>query len=139
MKVFLSGIISGSRPDKGTYDQSYRQQLREILRAHLPQADILCPWDLHPDAAEYGPERARLALVEEIEAAAGADLIVAYLPEASMGTAIEMWEARRRGIPVFAITPLRHNWVVLVLADRVFASIADFAEFAAGGGLTDRP
>ena len=139
MRIFLSGIISGSRLDKGTHDQSYRQELREILLSHLPQATILCPWDMHPDAIEYGPERARTALVEEIEAAAFADLIVAYLPQASMGTAIEMWEARRRGVPVFAITPLQHNWVVLLLADRVFPTIADFAAFAAGGGLQTGP
>ncbi len=135
MKIFLSGIISGSHLGKEMHDQGYRQELRDILQARLPQATILCPWDMHPDALEYGPEKARVAFVAEVEAAASADLIVAYVPQASMGTAIEMWEARKRGVPILAITPLQQNWTMFVLATRIFATIADFADFVAQGGI----
>lgn len=135
MKVFLSGIISGSLMGKDLHDQSYRTELRQIIQEALPEAHVRCPWDMHPDAVEYGPEKAREALLAEVDEAAGSDLIVAYLPQASMGTALEMWEARRRGTPVLAITRLTTNWTILLLTERTFPDIATFAEFARSGGL----
>ena len=42
------------------------------------------------------------------------DLLIAYVPEASMGTAIEMWEAHQHARVVVTITPLSHNWVVQI-------------------------
>ena len=137
MRIFLSGIITGSLTGKVLHDQSYRAELRQIIQAALPEAQVRCPWDMHPDAVDYGPEKAREALVAEVQEAAGSDLIVAYIPQASMGTAIEMWEARRQGTPVLAITPLTTNWVVLLLTQRVFPDIAAFADFARSGGLED--
>lgn len=137
MKVFLSGIISGSLTGKEIHDQSYRRELRRILQTYLPQADIICPWDMHPDAVKYGPAEACQAFLAEVSTAANADLVVAYVPQASMGTAIEMWEAHRRGVPILVISPLKHNWVILLLATRVFPTIDDFADFAARGGLQE--
>jgi hypothetical protein len=135
MKVFLSGIISGSHVGKQLHDQGYRQELKRVLQQALPRADVVCPWEMNPDALEYGPDKARQTFLAEVEAAAAADLVVAYIPQASMGTAIEMWEASKNGVPILAITPLGANWVVLLLASQVFATIEDFATFAAGGGL----
>jgi nucleoside 2-deoxyribosyltransferase len=137
MRIFLSGIISGSLLGKELHDQSYRQELRQLLRRVAPQAQVLCPWDMHPDAVEYGPERARAAFLAEVEAAASSDLVVAYIPQASMGTAIEMWEASRRGVPVLAISPLTTNWTLLLLARRIFPTMGDFAAFAEAGGLKE--
>jgi nucleoside 2-deoxyribosyltransferase len=135
MKIFLSGIITGSHVGKQLYDQGYRQELKEILQRNLPEAEVVCPWEMNPDAVEYGPEKARQTFLAEVEAAASADLVVAYIPQASMGTAIEMWEASRKGVPILAISPLGSNWVVMLLAHQVFPSIQDFALFAANGGL----
>jgi hypothetical protein len=135
MKIFLSGIITGSHVGKQLHDQSYRQELKRVLQQALPLAEVICPWELNPDAVEYGPERARQTLLAEVEAAAGADLVIAYFPQASMGTAIEMWEAAKRGVPILAITPLDTNWVVILLANRIFPTIEEFARFAAEGGL----
>jgi hypothetical protein len=135
LKIFLSGIISGSLTGKEIHQQTYRDELRAILRECAPAATILCPWDMHPDAVNFGPEMARAALVAEIEAAASSDLIVAYIPQASMGTAIEIWEAHKRGVPILVITTLVHNWVVLLTARQTFPTIDDFAAFARSGGL----
>jgi hypothetical protein len=135
LRIFLSGIISGSHTGKEIHQQSYRDELRAIIQECLPSASVLCPWDMHPDALSFTPEMAREALVAEVEAAASSDLIVAYIPQASMGTALEMWEAHKRGVPVLAITPLDHNWVILLTTTRTFPSIADFAAFARSGGL----
>ena len=135
MRIFLSGIISGSLAGKQIHQQSYRDELRAILHECLPDAEILCPWDMHPDALNFSPDQAREALVAEVEAAASSDLIVAYIPQASMGTAIEIWEAHKRGVPVLAITGLTHNWVVMLTTRQTFPTIEDFAAFARSGGL----
>ncbi len=135
MRIFLSGIISGSHVGKQLHDQGYRQELKRILRHALPNADIICPWDLNPDALDYSPQKARETFLAEVDAAANADLVVAYIPQASMGTAIEMWEASRHSVPILAISPLGTNWVVMLLSDRIFATMDEFARFAAEGGL----
>ncbi len=135
MKIFLSGIITGSHVGKQLHDQGYRQELRRILRQELPQAEVICPWDMNPDALEYGPEKARATFLSEVDAAANSDLVVAYIPQASMGTAIEMWEASRNDVPILAISPLGTNWVVMLLANRIFATMDEFSRFASDGGL----
>lgn len=137
LRIFLSGIISGSLTDKQIHQQSYRDQLRAIFHECLPDAEILCPWDMHPNAINFGPDLACKALVAEVEAAASSDLVVAYIPQASMGTAMEIWEAHKRGVPVLAITPLTQNWSILLAATRTFPTIAAFGEFARSGGLAD--
>jgi hypothetical protein len=137
VKIFLSGIIQGSQAGTKLHDQGYRDELKGLLGRLLPEAELVCPIDLHPNGIDYDLPRARAAFFSLVEEAAGADLVVAYLPEASMGTAIEMWEAHRRGTPVVAITSLRHNWVVNLLAQRAFASVAEFGAFVAAGGLRD--
>jgi hypothetical protein len=135
LRIFLSGIISGSLGGNQIHQQSYRDELRAVLKECMPAAQILCPWDMHPDALNFSPGQAREALAAEVEAAATSDVVVAYIPQASMGTAIEIWEANKRGVPVLAITPLIHNWVVMLTARQTFPTIEDFAEFARSGGL----
>jgi nucleoside 2-deoxyribosyltransferase len=135
MKIFLSGIITGSHVGRQLHDQGYRQELKQLLQKNLPQAEVICPWDMNPDALEYGPEKARQTFLAEVEAATSADLVVAYIPQASMGTAIEMWEASKTGVPILAITPLGANWVVMLLASQVFPTMDEFARFVENGGL----
>ena len=50
-----------------------------------------------------------------------------------MGTALEMGEAYRSGKPIFAISPLVHNWVIKCLSTCVFATIGEFCAFVAAG------
>ena len=58
--------------------------------------------------------------------------VVAYLPEASMGSAIEMWEAKKAGAKVIAITGLKHNWVVRYTADLMVENLEQFAQALSG-------
>ena len=60
---------------------------------------------------------------------------MAYLPEASLGTAVEMWEAYREGVPVVTISPMRINWVVDLLSSVVCDDLDAFAAWASEGGL----
>jgi hypothetical protein len=135
MRVFLAGIIQGSNPGRELHDQSYRDRLKSIIRRHCPDAEVICPIDLHPTGIDYDSAQQRQAFFSLVETAASIDLLVAYLPQASLGTAIEMWEAYHHGRVVVAITPLRENWVVNLLARAVLPSIEAFEAFAADGRL----
>jgi hypothetical protein len=125
MRVFLCGIIQGSRPDLSVHEQSYRDDLRRLVEKYLPEAEVYCPVSLHPESPSYDDPRAFEVLEESVEAARASDLLIAYVPEASMGSAIELWEAKRAGVRVVTISPLKDNWVVRYASDII---LSDFAE-----------
>jgi hypothetical protein len=135
MRVFIAGVMQGSRLDDRVTDQAYRATISRLLEEHVPGVRIVDPWTLHPESESYGVERARKTFLEMSEVAGRADVLVAYLPEASMGTAIEMWEAHRNGAQVLTISPMAANWVVKLLSSRVFPSLEAFGAFVEQGGL----
>jgi hypothetical protein len=128
MRVFLCGIIQGSRPDLSIHGQSYRDVLRGLIQKHLPEAEVYCPVSLHPESPAYDDQKAARVLEESVEAAMASDLLIAYVPEASMGSAIELWEAKRAGVRVVCVTPLRDNWVIRYASDVI---LEDFDELDA--------
>jgi nucleoside 2-deoxyribosyltransferase len=83
---------------------------------------------------DYDTDQARETFVEMVRLACTADVVVAYVPQASMGTAVEIWEAYVRGVPVYAISPLAENWVIKLSSKRVFPALAEFEAFLAQGG-----
>jgi len=135
MHVFIAGIMQGSRQDRFIEDQAYRQAIASAVLSFDPATEIVDPIELHPSAVDYGEDQAKATLVELAELACRADLVVAYAPRASMGTAVEMWEAFRAGVPVVAITPMTANWVILYTAAVVVPDLDAFQEWVAGGGL----
>jgi len=126
LRVFLCGIIQGSIADFAVHEQSYRTRMRDLVRLYMPEAEMYCPVSLHPKSLHYDDAKAFRVFEESVEAARRSDLLVAYLPEASMGSAIEMWEARRAGVKVVAISSMEHNWVVKYTADLVVKSLEEF-------------
>ena len=139
MRVFIAGIMQGSRLDKDVEDQGYRERIASAIRARVPDMDILDPWALHPDSPTYDFERGKQVYLSLNDAAAQAQVLVAYVPQASMGTAIEMWQAAYVGqAKVYCISPLVTNWVVRFLSDKVFPSIEAFEEFVAEGGMNGK-
>ena len=135
MKVFIAGIMQGSRLDKDVEDQGYRERIASAIRARVPDTDILDPWALHPDSPTYDFERGKQVYLSLNDAAAQAQVLVAYVPQASMGTAIEMWQAFQAGARIYTISPLTENWVVKFLSDRVFATLDEFIQFVEGDGF----
>ena len=129
MRVFIAGIMQGSRLDKDVEDQGYRERIASAIRTRVPEADILDPWAIYPDSPTYGFERGKQVYLSLNDVAAQADVLVAYVPQASMGTAIEMWQAFQAGARVYTISPLAENWVVKFLSDRVFATLDEFIQF----------
>ncbi len=140
MRIFIAGIMQGSRLDHYIGDQDYRQIIATALLEHHPQVEIVDPNELHPDGVEYDDQRAKTTLLAMADLAARADLVVAYAPQASMGTAIEMWQAFQAGVPLVTISPMAANWVVKHLSSVVLPDLDAFRMWVADGGfdkLTD--
>jgi nucleoside 2-deoxyribosyltransferase len=135
MKIFIAGIMQGSRLDRYIDDQGYRQAIAQAVLERCPGAEIVDPNELHPDAVDYGDERAKATLLALIDLVGQADLVVAYAPRASMGTAIEMWQAFQAGIPVVTISPMDANWVVRHLSAAILPDLDAFRSWVAAGGL----
>lgn len=132
MRIFIGGVMQASNPGKGIVDQGYRQQIAAALTARWPDVEIIDPFRLHPNSVDYDDDAARATLFAMLECAATSDLVIAYVPTASMGTALEMYVAERAGVPVITISPLTTNWVVIALSRRVFPDLpAFFAALAA--------
>ena len=136
MRVFIAGVMQGSRTDDAVNDQDYRTTIADIVRSSVDDVHIIDPWALHPNSETYDTQNARDTFFDMTAAATESDVVVAYVPEASMGTAIEMWEAHRCGVPVFTISKMSANWVVKLLSTEVFPSLEEFRRFAISGGLT---
>jgi hypothetical protein len=135
MEVFLAGIIQGSETDTSIHDQSYRRRIRKVLAEALPEACIYSPQEEHPESVTYEDCKGKEVLFEIMRRAGETDLLVAYLPEASMGTAIEMWIAYNRRKTVVAISPMKDNWCVKYLSHHICPSLKDFEGFVRSGGL----
>jgi len=133
--MFIAGIMQGSRSAGGIEAQDYRREVAQIVQRHIPGVEVLDPFELHPDSVGYSPEQARRTLLYLVKLAGQVDVLVAYVPSASMGTAIEMWNAYQGGVRIYTISPLVDNWVVSSLSERVFPDIAALAAFIANGGL----
>jgi len=131
MKVFIAGIIQGSKIEPEIHRQDWRDRIKQALSRHLPDAEIYCHYSQHPDSITYGLPKIRRTIAEGNRQAAASDLLVAYVPSASMGTAIEMYEAAKAGALVLTISPLAANWVVLAYSDRVFPDMESFEKFLA--------
>lgn len=132
-EIFIAGIIQGSCCGKGICDQDYRRRLTTLLRAAFPEARVYCPFEEHPGSVDYHPDKARRVFFELMAHAGQADILVAFLPQASLGTAIELWNAHQAKKIIFTISPMTENWVVKFLTSRNFTCLEDFEAFVAGG------
>lgn len=126
MRFFLAGIMQGSHVGSLVHRQDYRSVLKEILPRHFPSADIYDPWADHSGSLDYTEEMGRSVFLRHNAMCGEVDVVIAYIPEASMGTAIEIWEAYRAGKVVLMISPLKHNWAVKFLSDEIYATMEDF-------------
>ncbi|MCE5280294.1 MAG: hypothetical protein ABFD92_07625 [Planctomycetaceae bacterium] len=136
MKVFLAGIIQGSLVEADIHCQDWRVPIKAALDRCLAGAEVYCHYTQHPQSIRYELPEIRRTLAEGIALAAACDLLVAYLPSASMGTAIEMHAAAASGAVVLTITPLVANWVVRAYSDRIFPDVAAFESFLASPEMT---
>ncbi|MCA9969494.1 MAG: hypothetical protein KC425_04715 [Anaerolineales bacterium] len=123
MQVFIAGIMQADRADRLIESQTYREQIGAALRRHVADVQIVDPWLLNPNSVEYEDEQARQTFFSLTRRAREADLLIAYLPKPSMGTAMEMWEAYHGGAYIVAVTPFRHHWAVRFVANEILPDI----------------
>lgn len=135
MKVFLAGVIQGDRTDGSLHDQDYRSLLSGIVKATHPDAEVIDPHREHPGRLGWDRKRQAGMFFEYAAKAAACDVVIAWLPAASMGTAVEMHAAHTARVPVVAITPLTGTWAVFAMATCCLPDIAAFAEFVMAGRL----
>jgi hypothetical protein len=133
MRIFLAGIMQGSHAEKLLHAQDYRAHITELLKVHLPEAEIYDPRANHAQSLGYDRARGRDVFFRHNFMCREVDVLLAFVPEASMGTAIEMWEAYQHGAAVITISPLKHNWAVKFLSHALYADLATF-EAALGSG-----
>ncbi len=135
MRIFLAGIMQGSHQTAEMHDQGYRQHLCSLLERHLPEAEVYDPLANHQQSLVYEEEQARQVFLDHNAMCAEVDVVIAFVPEASMGTAIEMWEAYRAGRIVIAISGLTHNWAIRFSSHAIYADLGEFEQAVASGRL----
>lgn len=138
MKLFLAGIMQGSHAGVEMHPQVYRGLLRQLIGEHLPQAEVYDPLADHQLSLEYDFDQGRAVFLHHNRMCGEIDVLIAFVPQASMGTAIEMWEAWRHGKIVVAISPLAHNWSVKFLSHLLYPDLAAFEAELKNGRLAAR-
>ncbi|HEX3998980.1 MAG TPA: hypothetical protein VHX65_10550 [Pirellulales bacterium] len=126
MKFFLAGIMQGSHVGAVLHKQDYRERIKQLLAEHISDADVYDPLADHRASLEYDDERAREVFWRHNRLCRTVDVVLAFLPEASIGTAIEMFEAYEHGRIVVAISPMQHNWAVKFLSHLLYADLDEF-------------
>ena len=129
MKIFIAGIMQGSIPGKGIQGQDYRERIREAAKIQHPDAEIVDPFSLFPDSVEYDDQRAKQVLFAMAAEAGSSDILIAYLPEASLGTALEMIRAYDNGSIIISISPLDKNWFILAVSNKIFPTLDGFCDW----------
>lgn len=138
MRFFLAGIMQGSHRGAALHDQDYRAHLKRLLAAHFPAAEVYDPLADHGNSLEYDDSLGRQVFLHHNSMCREIDVLLAFVPEASMGTAIEMWEAYNAGRAVVTISPLKHNWAVKFLSHELYADVDEFELALANGRLAER-
>ena len=135
MQIFIGGIMQGSRRDRHIDDQDYRQRITEMVLEVCSEVEVLDPNELHPNGVDYWRRAGQGDASGSVRSGSQADVLIAYAPQASMGTAIEMWQAYQAGAPVVTISPMDSNWVVRHLSAAVLPDLEAFRRWLAEGGL----
>jgi hypothetical protein len=138
MRFFLAGIMQGSHRGALLHKQEYRGRLKTLLEEHFPEADVYDPLADHPKSLEYGDAKGRDVFFYHNRLCGEIDVLLAFVPEASMGTAIEMWEAYQAGRAVITISPLAHNWAVKFLSHVLYSDVDSFEVELSSGRLAER-
>ena len=126
MKIYISGVMQGSLKGHGIRVQDYRKAISDSVKVLHPDAEIYDPFSVFPDSVAFGDQRAKQTLFMMADEAADSDVVIAYLPEASMGTALEMVRAYDNGKIIISISELERNWFVRAVSTKLFFSLVDF-------------
>ncbi|MBP9847648.1 MAG: hypothetical protein KBD43_16455 [Saprospiraceae bacterium] len=126
MKLFIAGVMQGNRNDNNIYSQDYRKTITKKVSDLFENVQVVDPDLTDPDRLMYTHEQAKNMFMKYCKVAGEVDLLVSFIPEASMGSAIEMWMAHQNNIPIVTISPMKSNWVVKLLSDVIYEDIQEF-------------
>lgn len=129
MKVFVAGVMQGNRKDNKIYSQDYRMIISQKLFSLVKHIEIIDPDKTDPERLFYTQEQASEMFFRYSFMAGKVDLLIAYIPEASMGSAVEMWEAWKNKVPIVTISPIKLNWVVKLLSNKIYTSLDEFLKY----------
>ena len=138
MRFFLAGIMQGSHAGATLHEQDYRPRIKGLLEKYFPGAEVYDPLADHEGSLDYDDEEGRRVFLQHARKCREVDVVLAFVPEASMGTAVEMWEAYRHGRVVIAVSPLAHNWTVKFCSHQMYVDMAAFREALISGRLAKR-
>ena len=138
MRFFIAGIMQGSHTVNHMHNQDYRQRIGQLLEEHFPGAEIYDPLAKHTTSLDYDKLTGREVFFKHNLMCREVDVLLAFIPEASMGTAIEMWEAHQHGAAVFTISPMKHNWAVKHLSHGLYADEAEFVAALQSGEVAKK-
>ena len=138
MRFFLAGIMQGSHTELAVHDQEYRERIKGLIGTHFPEADVYDPRADHSESIGYDEATGRGVFFRHNAMCRDVDVLVAFLPEASMGTAIEMWEGYQHGAAVITISPMTHNWAVKFLSHELYTGVDQFQSALQSGRLAQR-
>jgi hypothetical protein len=137
LRFFLAGIMQGSHLGAVLHNQTYRERIRELLTQAFPGCSVYDPLADHQMSLDYDDGTAREVFYHHNRMCREVDVVVAFVPEATMGTAIEIWEARRCGRVVIAISPLLKNWAVKYCSHHIYPDAESFEAAARSGQLAN--
>jgi len=124
---FIAGIMQGSFHEMALHDQRYRTELARRLGESFPDSRVYDPLAHHANSVDYDDAKGRETFFTHNRMCGGeVDVLIAFIPEASMGTAIEMWEAWNNNAVVITISPLKVNWAVRFLSHAVYPDLSAF-------------
>ena len=102
--------MQGSIVQEAIHSQDYRAEIKQALAEAFPEADVYDPFERNKDSLFYSPEEGKKTFLGHNRmCGTEIDVLVAFVPEASMGTAIEIWEAWRNGALILTISPMASN------------------------------
>lgn len=136
LHVFIAGVMQASRLDNQIESQTYRERITQALQKQIPEVKIIDPWALNPGSVHYDDDQARRTFLTMTRRAGEADLLVAYLPTLSMGTAMEMWQAYQAGAYIVAITPYVHHWAIRFTTNEILPDLDSFLALVENGRFT---
>jgi hypothetical protein len=135
MRILIAGVVRGSHRGRGAHSQTYRKEIRDLLAKHVPDAEVYTPIESVQDTHQLDYLRSCDIFFDVVRRAANYDVVVAYVPEASLGTGIQMWEAYRNHHVVVTISPLKENHAVKALSDHICPDLKAFRKFVQSGGF----
>lgn len=137
MKIYIAGVMQGSKKGRGIQKQRYRQVISDAVKICHPDAEIVDPFSLFPDSVSYDDQRAKETLFAMADEAESADFVIAYLPEASMGSALEMIRAYEKGKTIISISPMEKNWFIRAVSAKIFPTLEEFCAWINQTHLAD--